>query len=490
MPFPQDNYTPFGYLDVAGHTRNLTPLGVLRSHDVGFRWHFPAYAGAYGGRRETYRAGVRLAVDGALTLAAYDHATSPYHSRSMLSFNLQRGPAQAQAEWMPVGDHVLRATITTRRATRISLHTEYTRLLSANGEWGESGLIGRFMDDMLILQSFEDGDAFVLWASASPIDLGVTPDAEQAARWASVAAPGLQNGFITVLGERNDLVTLHGVLAFNAPVDRPLELFLARGKTVPEAQNHLQAARRTATVERARRVAEDDQFWAQAPRLEGDWPDHWRRGLVYDLETIRMMVKAPIGSYRHNWDAMQIQAPRVVLAEAAMDALVLGYADPGLAQDLMLGTFADATLPNVPCSREDGTFNMVAADGTICGTAPEWGYPWLVLAGLYTLAPNPAWLEQIYPYLTAYLDWWLAHRTDQDGWLYYACSWESGQDNSPRFGEQPLGGGHPAQEYPAGRSACCSCPCRYSYGRFCPHPRQQRRCSQVADTGSRLAQAN
>ena len=33
------------------------------------------------------------------------------------------------------------------------------------------------------------------------------------------------------------------------------------------------------------------------------------------------MVKAPVGIYRHIWDAMQIQAPRVVLAEAAIDAM-------------------------------------------------------------------------------------------------------------------------------------------------------------------------
>lgn len=445
MHFPQDEYTPFGYLDIPAHSRNLTPRGVLRSHDVGFRWHFPAYAGAYGGRRETYRAGVRLAVDGALALEAYDRATSPYHSRSIIAFDLECGAARIHAEWLPVGEHAVRATVTATGATRISLHAEYTRLISANGEWGESGLVGRFVDGSLILQSFEDGDAFILWGSAAPLDLGVTADPELAASWATQPAPGIEAGFVTTLGERNDTVVLHGVLAFSPTGDEPLELILARGKTVPEAQTHLQAARRAATSERARLIADDDTFWSRAPRLAGDWPAHWRRGLVYDLETIRMMVKAPLGVYRHIWDAMQIQAPRVVLAEAAMDALVLGYADPGLAQQLMLGTFADASLPNVPCSREDGTFNMVAADGTICGTAPEWGYPWLVLQQLDALAPDAGWLEQLYPRLAAYLDWWLIHRRDQDGWLHYACSWESGQDNSPRFGDQPLGGGHPAR---------------------------------------------
>jgi hypothetical protein len=223
----------------------------------------------------------------------------------------------------------------------------------------------------------------------------------------------------------------------------PLELILARGRTAGEACRRLEEARRTAGAERARLLADDDGFWAGAPRLAGDWPAHWRRGLVYDLETLRMMVKQPIGIYRHRWDAMQIQAPRVVLAEAAIDALLLSYADAQLAQELLLGTFLDAPLPNVPCSREDGSSNMVAADGTVCGTAPAWGYPFVVLEWLAALRPDNAWLARIYSRLAEHLDWWLEQRRAADGWLFYACSWESGQDDSPRFGAQPLGGGHP-----------------------------------------------
>jgi hypothetical protein len=202
-------------------------------------------------------------------------------------------------------------------------------------------------------------------------------------------------------------------------------------------------ALRDADAVEARLRAEDERFWKNAPRLSGDWPEHWRRGLVYDLETLRMMVKQPVGIYEHVWDAMQIQAPRVVLAETAIDALLISYADPAIARELMYGVFADAPEVNVPCTREDGTYNMVAADGTACGTAPQWGYPWLVLEWLYRLEPDLGWLERIYPLLTAYLQWWIRHRTSDDGHLFYACSWESGQDDSPRYGDQPLGGGHP-----------------------------------------------
>ena len=70
MPLPPDNYTPHGYLDIPSHTRNLSPRGVLRSYEAGFRWHYPAFPGMYGGRRETYRAGLRIGLDGALATGA------------------------------------------------------------------------------------------------------------------------------------------------------------------------------------------------------------------------------------------------------------------------------------------------------------------------------------------------------------------------------------------------------------------------------------
>jgi hypothetical protein len=470
LMFPIDDYTPHGYLDIPAHTRALSPLGVLRSHGAGFRWHYPAHAGMYGGRRETYRAGFQVAVDGALDLAAFEHASCPYHSKNVVTFALRRGTADVQVTFHPAGEHALRAVIEVRGAVRISVLVEYTRLLAAQGEWGESGLTGRATDAGLLLQGFEDGDAFLLWASARATNLGMTPDAKVAREWIAGAAPALpEAGFVTVLGNRGDTVALHAVLSFEAahpaspamqerrgsapplPVwergpggeGSSLEIILARGRTEYEARERLATARHNGAAELASLLAEDTAFWAGAPRLEGDWPEHWRRGMVYDFETLRMMVKRPAGIYRHIWDAMQIQAPRVVLAEAAFDALLLGYADAELAQRLMLGTFADAPMPNVPCSREDGTYNMVAADGTVCGTAPSWGYPWLALAWLYDMRPDRSWLAAIYPRLSAYLEWWLAERRDGDGWLVYACSWESGQDDSPRFGAQPLGGGHP-----------------------------------------------
>ncbi|MEV4534350.1 hypothetical protein AB0J82_11025 [Asanoa sp. NPDC049518] len=424
--FPIDDYTPHGYLDIPTHTRKLSPQGVVRSHDIGFRWHFPAYARAYGGRREVYRAGVRIAADGVTT-----PEFSPYHSKDRVE--LRAGPLSV--EFHLAGPDVLVARVRGRVAERLTIRADYTRQIGADLGWGESGLVGRQDGDTVLLQGFEDGEAFALWVSEPGGTVAVT----------SSEVPDSAPGPVTALGSRGERVSLAAVVELPGARDHDLTVLLARGHTASSARERLAEARQCHATVRAALVEEDRRFWATAPVLSGDWPDHWRRGLVYDLETLRMMLKPPVGIYSQPWDAMQVQAPRVVLGEAAIDALLLGYADPALAQRLLLGTFADAPEPNVPCSREDGSYNMVSADGSVCGTGPQWGYPWLVLEHLWDANPDRDWLERIYPHLASYLDWWLAHRSDDAGWLSHACSWESGQDLSPRFGDQPLGGGHPTR---------------------------------------------
>jgi len=138
---------------------------------------------------------------------------------------------------------------------------------------------------------------------------------------------------------------------------------------------------------------------------------------------------------------MQIQMPRAVLAETALDMLMLSYGDPDRAKEVLLGLFESAPSPQVPCLREDGSPNMIAEDGSECGTSPAWCWPFFCLQSIYKRTRDKKWLKALYPYLKAYMTWWLEHRTTPDREPFYKCSWESGQDCSPRFQrEQPTGG--------------------------------------------------
>ena len=186
-------------------------------------------------------------------------------------------------------------------------------------------------------------------------------------------------------------------------------------------------------------LANDRAFAATCPTLSGDWPAHWREGLHHDFQTTRLLVQPPGGIFRDVWPAWMAAWPRVVLAEGTLDMLRLAYADPSLAKRAVLSLFRDAPQRNVPCVFAGGEYNMVAADGSRCGTSPSWCLPFLNLELLYLRTLDRTWLAQVYPYAAAYIEWWLEHRVDAEGWLVYKCTWESGEDGNPRL--DPAGSG-------------------------------------------------
>lgn len=449
MSIPLDHYTPHGYLDNPYHTRNLNPSGVIRSSaGIGFAWHYPALPRGYGSR-EIYRASLNLALTIDET-TYYQHTDfsglyADLHTKNVFRYCWEVDGLELRATFWRVGEHALACRVRLRSEgelnVRMTAFTSYTRHLGAAGVWGESGLVGRIDEGRVVIQGFEDGEVFALGGNLPFAQAGSTAKLTKT----FLSTPTLAGDHAVVTGRKGDTVTLYGAAAYDVRLEPGvvfgLDLILARNICRDLALR----THDTAMTERATALAaalrEDETFWAAAPKLIGDWPEHWRRGLITDFETLRMMVKAPIGSYKHVWDAMQIQAPRVVLAETAIDALLLAYADLDTAKALLLGTFLDALAANVPCSREDGSYNMVGANGSECGTAPEWGYPTEVAAFLYDLAPDSAWLEAIYPGLKAFLEWWLTNRIDDGGYLVYDNSWESGQDLSARFGPQKEGGG-------------------------------------------------
>jgi hypothetical protein len=453
MNFPTDNYTPHGYLDNRGHCHALNPSGVLRSFDVGFQWHVPAYdgranldrhtpgsgigagfAGSFGARTERYVAGFRVGLGDAWSIPDFDEVSCPYHSSRVVEFQVRNKGSAARLTFHLVDEHALRARIRADGPTPPAIEVQHLRRLCTDGSRAEDGLVGRVDGDVFLLQTFPEGEVFAI---------GVSP------RWRLSDLAGVPADLAhdrgessTVPGSPGDLIGLRARLA--APGGN-IEVVMARGGSPAAARRRLESATADGASALVSLRAADDAFWERAPRLSGDWPAHWRRGLVYDLETVRMVVRDPVGIYDTPWDGMQIQAPRTVLAEAAMDAVVLSYADPQLAQHMFLGTFADAPEPNVPCTREDGSYNMINADGTASGTAPSWGLPFRVAELLAAARPDRDWLDSLYPHLGAYLRWWLQHRRDDDGFLSYASTWESGQDSSPRFGPQPLGPGSPVR---------------------------------------------
>lgn len=453
MGFPRNDYTPFGYLDNPWHTWDLHQSGVLRSlPGIGFGLYYPAGPGGYFdySRNGVYVAELVLAfrIGERVLLAPEDfrpgQLTSPYHSKNIFQYAFEEDGVHVTVSFFQVNEDALAARIEIEGATpqtqQVQVLAAHTYRLGGSQWWGGDGLAGGVdaISDALWIRSFAAGTVFALTASRRSSDALFSNRDEDCKTWLDEAA------------KSTDKVSyapdpLHGGLRYRLSIHphsrTDFVLLMARGANLRAAMQHARASLREAGSALERKWAEDSVFWSQAPRLTGDWPKHWQHGWVYDFETLRTMVRRPIGIYKHAWDAMQIQAPRNVLAETSIDMWALSYASPELAKEVFLGQFLDALEDNIPCSREDGVMNMVAADGSECGTSISWCFPFFCAASIFDRTHDLEWLRQLYPKMAALLRWTLIHRVDSDKFVVGKCSWETGMDTSKRFQiEQPTGG--------------------------------------------------
>ncbi len=74
------------------------------------------------------------------------------------------------------------------------------------------------------------------------------------------------------------------------PRERIINVVLARGVSYDQSYQYWEDGLEEIALAEAEHAQDDEKFWHRAPQLGGDWPDSWRRGFVYDLETLRMMM--------------------------------------------------------------------------------------------------------------------------------------------------------------------------------------------------------
>ncbi len=462
---PHDDFTPHGYLDNPYHSWKLNPSGVLRSlPPLGMGWHVPNL-GSYVRNQFHYTAHLMLGlkIHGSVLVTPDDFRrqkcviNSQLHTKSRFEYTciVPKYGLTLTARYFLVQEHALGCILTLATTSTAPLpvtcylihqhtHNPHTSRLWEHGLYAlqdrahGSSMLGLASEGDVFIHGVREADNAALTIGA----MGYAVSLEDIARWAS----GKKVAWPRVTQSREE--TGWQVRTVALPCDLTLEsnkvhflnVVLARGVSQDQAWRNWEDSIEEIALAEAQHHADDEAFWERAPQLTGDWPENWRRSWVYDLETLRMTIRPSAGIIPHPWDGMQIQAPRTVLAEAAMDALFLSYADPELAAEVILGHFESSLRPNLPCMREDGSYNMVADDGQICGTAPEWGFPLWCCDKIFARTGDLRWLNRVYPGAAAYLRWWLEYRRDTEGWLVYACSWESGQDVSSRFGPQQTGG--------------------------------------------------
>mgnify|MGYP005834327511 CR=1 FL=1 len=476
--FPQSDYTPFGYIDNPYHSSVYNRSGVIRTvPPMGFGWWARSMPWPYGLDVEravsslsflhlSVNVGAAAGATGARSSDKAGHVTfhtaddfkargvalvSRYHTKTMMSYDWSFDGVNVSGKYFLADENALICVLEVEQASaaagsrgssppgarRITVHATNIYGYPGHMYWGCDGVTSSFRrgDNVGVSKIWAYGDVMVIGANRKGGVYKATLSVEEWNRWIYANDLTANEGALARFHETSD--PLYTVMSYTldlpAGAVESLVICLARGVNEAYALRQYFKSIRGAHREAARQLADDEHFYAHAPLLVGDWPERWKHGWIYDLETLRMTIRRPTGIYKHPWDAMQIHTPRAVLGETCLDALCLSYADVELAKEVLYGVFADAPAPNVPCTREDGSVNMIGESGAECGTAPTWGFPFVVIQSIYERTRDDAWIRRLYPYLKAFIEWWLVHRTDDEGWFHAENSWESGQDGSRRF---------------------------------------------------------
>ena len=175
------------------------------------------------------------------------------------------------------------------------------------------------------------------------------------------------------------------------------------------------------------------QRWLLEQDLPQDLSDSSRRTLGKALSILKTQVYTPEGQIQHCWTTPDRWPHRGMwLWDSVFHAIGWRHLQPDLARDMISAV--------LDIQAEDG---FIAHHSTPLLKTSITQPPVLALGVqlIQEVQPNVAWLETIYPRLSAYLNWDLIHRDSSgDGlveWVIEADennrSGESGMDNSPRF---------------------------------------------------------
>jgi hypothetical protein len=446
--FPVGDYTPYGYLHTPNH-RGLNPAGILRSvPPLGF--------GIFTRGLPWYEIDALKTVNyisilkpsliiGNTVLAEredFDNADiklcSRYHSGNVMSYDFEVSNLVFSLGWYRINDDVLGLRVYIRNKSDINQHITFnvSHLYGMNGRrwWGSDAATSRYIqkDAVLISKILAYGDVFALVSDSIPKEGVTAPDESKLEKWIK-GQLSLNGNYQAVHLPNCSCGAVRWEWEIPAGNEIQHTILLARSVNEKNALIAANAAMKEAGSILKTRLEADNSFYSKAPLLEGDWPETWKHGWIYDFETLRMNLMAPAGIYRHRWDGMQTLWPRVVTGETAIDMLTLSYADTETSLEVIEGMFEDAPDVYIPCTREDGSVNMTGEDGNECGTAPIWGMPIRAIRIMLARSGDLSWIKRLYPRLKLYLEWWQINRTDSDGWFHCNNSWESGQDGSVRF---------------------------------------------------------
>ena len=427
----EGDYTPFGVLQNVDHCFPNKPSGVVKSFDVfrfgwlvAFKWFITPENADY-----VVSTGIAFNINGDLFITQKDYLEknievgSSYHTKNIIENHFTYKDLEVSGVFTLVDGDSLVCVLTVRNLGDSERKIEvmpYITLCCRDSPL----LVKRESSGVLV----EGGGKSVVLV----VDKELSKAMASQGVWSFRKTLLESSKGVQYFGEATGWEIISLELA--PKEEKKLTVAAAKDSYSREVFRKAEDALRKCTSVIEEKMREDRAFWRKTAFLIGDWPLYWLNGFRYDIETLRHMVYPPRGIIKSKWDIMHVNWPRVVLAETSIDMLMLSYFDENTAKEVLYGLFSNAKAPNVPCVHADGTPNMIAYDGSACGTSPAWCFPFYDYHLMYIRTGDLKWAKKLYPYWKKYLFWWIENRSDEEGFLHYKCSWESGEDMAFRFG--------------------------------------------------------
>ena len=280
---------------------------------LGMGWYYPAGPGDYFYYKadSIYRAMLRLGfqIGGRILFEAADfddagiRITSSHHSKDLLNFEFTASAIAVSSAFFLIGENTIACSVAIKNRGTDLLEAGLVavqRLELGDAEWwGRDGISGQYEEagQHSVLRCFAAGPVFVLKSNQKP-----------SAHFISAEDAALK---VWMAGNKADLpaattyfpLPLNSALGFRASLAPGAtwtgDLVLSRADNDRFSRREAEASIAHIATAQAAKIADDGKFWSRAPQLEGDLPEHWKNAWVYDLETLRMMVRRPVGLYKH-----------------------------------------------------------------------------------------------------------------------------------------------------------------------------------------------
>lgn len=446
LGFPEKNYTPFGYIQNPYHQCDETYYdahgGILRTDNefAGLGWYYPWI------KNPTWytTTGFGVIVDGEPIISRKELTTqglySKYHSTHILSYNLKlQDQIELEERYWLTAENQLSCRLNFANINGIDQEIKF---LVINHVKRNQGYAVFSLDQNRLNFTCQEGEKNHLprtyWSlnTDEVPELFVAKSIEELKEIIKVGATLKQNEIQEMTFEDGEIWVAS---VYNLKIaDAGFELTGLLTREDEEPIFNLNSLR---MIEESyqKHLTSDRGYYQDFPMLTGDWPEYWQNGWIYDFETTRLCTLPSSGIFKDYWPTWMITWPRAVLAEGTMDMNRFGYADLDVAKRAIKTLFRDTPMDNVPCVFSSGGYNMVAKDGSRCGTSPAWCVPFYNIYELYLRDLDDNWIEELYPHMKNYLNWWLENRTDEEDWVVYKCTWESGEDNNPRLDPEGTG---------------------------------------------------